>query len=474
MGEIKRLQIGLLALHWEYFDSILPPDFRQEKENLTREVVKFLSEFGNVVFAGLIDNERSGTHHAELFRQQQVNCIVVFVHMATPGAFAWETLREFRVPILIWNAHLERVIPSDYDMPDLCRKSSNVGTLMLTNVLLRNKRSFELVTGPWKDSGTRLKIGAFLRAVFAWERLRRARIGVLGGSPMAGYLDVEVDPHQLRLQIGPECIFYPRDAWIDYVLSVRDGEVDSEVETLRRDCKVVDLSEPELKRSVRVALALERLVAAESLDACTINCHSDFFRHDERVGVVACLGASRLTTAGKAIACTGDILTTVAMLLGQWLGSAVLYCECDLIDYEKGVMAMANTGECDYRLREPGTEIQVLRNVHFGPGNSGLLGACHFLKIRPGRGTLVAFSPNAFARGGWSLIGASGDIEGTFHAKLIAGNCEFRFDRQPVEAAFDAWADSGATHHGALCSGDLRQEIVYLAAMIGIEGTIIA
>ena len=473
MSRIKRLQIGLLALRWEYFDSILPSDFRQEKESLTGDVVKFLSDFGDVVSAGLVENEQAGRTHAELFRQCQVDCIVVFVHMATPGAYAWEALRELRVPILIWNAHLDRTIPPGYDMPDLCRKSSNVGTLMLTNVLLRYKRVFEVVTGPWKDADIRQKIGAFLRAASVHARLRQARIGVLGGSPMAGYLDVEVDPRRLQDDIGPKCIFCSPEKWFDHVRSVPE-DIESRVDAVRREFKVMDVSDAELKRSIRVAMAMESLVADEAWDACTINCHSNFFRRDERVGVVACLGASQLTTAGTAVACTGDILTTVAMLLGKWLGSAVLYCECDLIDYDAGVMAMANTGECDYHLREPGTEIEVYSNPHFGGGNGCIHGACHSLKVRPGRATLVGFSPNEFAKGGWSLIAASGEITEGFHEKLIAGNCEFRFDRKPVEASFDAWVNAGATHHGALCTGDLRQEIGYLAKMIGIEGTIIS
>lgn len=473
MGGNKRLQIGLLALRWGYFDSILPSDFPQEKQSLTRDLVKYLSCFGDVVSAGLVENEQAGRRHAELFRQREVDCIVVFVHMATPGAYAWEALRDLRVPILIWNAHLDRTIPPDYDMPDLCRKSSNVGTLMLTNVLLRNKRVFEVVTGCWKDSDTRQKIGAFLRAASVRARLRHARIGVLGGSPMAGYLDVETDPGRLQDDIGPKCIFYSLDKWIDHVRAIPE-DVEAQVEAVQREFKVMDVSDAELKRSVRVAMALERLVADEGWDACTINCHSNFFRLEESVGVVACLGASQLTTAGTAVACTGDILTTVAMLLGKWLGSAVLYCECDLIDYDEGVMAMANTGECDYHLREPGTEIEVYSNPHFGGGNGCIRGTCHSLKVRPGRATLLGFSPNAIAKGGWSLIAASGEITERFHRKLIAGNCEFRFDRKPVEAAFDAWANAGATHHGALCTGDLREEIGYLAKMIGIEGTTIS
>lgn len=474
MGESRRLQIGLLGLYWEYFDSILPSDSHHEKERITQDLVRFLSNFGEVLSAGLVTNEEAGRRHAELFSEDHVDCVVVFPHMATPGAYAWEALRELQVPILIWNAHLERAISPDYDMPDLCRKSSNVGTLMLTNVLFRHKRPFEIVTGPWEDVRTRQRVGAFLRAASVRARLRHARIGVLGGGPMAGYLDVEVDSRQLEQEIGPKCVFYAPDVWFDYVHSVGEADVDSQVEALGRDFKVVDLSRAELKRSVRVALALEHLLEAESLDACTINCHSNYFRHDERVGIVACLGASRLTTAGKAVACTGDILTTVAMLIGEWLGSAVLYCECDLIDYENGSMAMANTGECDYRMQEPGTEIQLLRNPHFGPEDNPIQGACHFLRIRPGRATLVGLSPKAMANGGWSLMAASGDVIGTIHEKLIAGNCEFRFDCKPVEAAFDAWAKAGATHHGALCTGDLTAEINYLAKMLSIEGTIIS
>jgi L-arabinose isomerase len=86
---------------------------------------------------------------------------------------------------------------------------------------------------------------------------------------------------------------------------------------------------------------------------------------------------------------------------------------------------------------------------------------------------LIGFSPNAFARGGWSLIAAPGVIRGTIHDRLTVGNCEFEFERQPVVEAFNAWVKAGAAHHGALSTGDLREEIVLLAGMMEIEGALI-
>lgn len=137
-------------------------------------------------------------------------------------------------------------------------------------------------------------------------------------------------------------------------------------------------------------------------------------------------------------------------------------------------MAIANTGECDYTLCHRGTEIHLLPNPHFGPGGSYGQGVCHFLRIAPGAATLIGFSPNAFARGGWSLIAAPGIIRGTIHDRLTVGNCDFEFERKPVEEAFKAWAEAGATHHGAMSTGDLREEISLLAEMMEIEGAVIA
>lgn len=473
MSPKPSLRIGLLALHWGFFDTIMPPDFRREKETISWKVVEFLSAFGRVIYDGLITDEASGRRHGELFREQGVDCVVVFVHMATPGAFPWEALREFKTPILVWNAHLEATIPDSYDMPDLCRKSSNVGVLMLTNVLLRNGRRFELVTGVYDDPAPRLRVEAFLRAAAAHARLRHARIGVLGGSPIPGYLDVEVDPIRLEKELGVRCIFYPREVWLEHVEAIASKDAISLATEFKRRFKLINIKKDELERSCRVALALQHWMDEEALDAATINCHTNYFRQEPRVGVVACLAASRSTTAGRPVACTGDILTTIAMLIGKALGAAVLYCECDLIDYQKNAMAMANTGECDYTLCHREEDIHVLSNPHFGPAGTCGQGACHFLRIAPGAATLIGFSPNAFARGGWSLIAAPGVIRGTIHDRLTVGNCEFEFERQPVVEAFNAWAKAGAAHHGALSTGDLREEIILLAGMMEIEGALI-
>jgi L-fucose isomerase-like protein len=290
---------------------------------------------------------------------------------------------------------------------------------------------------------------------------------------MAGYLDVEVDHVLLEREIGPRCIFFSQEAWIGIFQEVLENDVRRLGEELRHYFAVVDLTEDELLRSARVALALERYVTLESLDAVTINCHTSYFRHNEQVAIIACFAASRLTTAGVPVACTGDILTTVAMLIGKVLGAPVLYCECDLIDYDRGVMVMANTGEADFGLCERGSRIMMVRNTHFGPGKQ-CGGGCHFLRIKPGPATLLGFSPNALTRGGWNLIAATGRILGTIHDKLMAGNCEFEFDRKPVKDAFNLWVRAGATHHGALCAGDWRREICSAAEMLGIGGEVIA
>lgn len=467
-----RPRIALISLHWEFFDSIMPATFRAEKEAVSARVAEFLGLHAKVAHSSFLTGEAEAAKLLRILRDDPPDAIVVFVHMATPGSYPWTVLQSLDVPLLIWNAHMDQEVPRDFDMAELCRRSSNVGSLMLTNVLCRNGRSFEIVTAPFDDAAARDRIAVFLRSAHVASRIRSGRIGLLGG-PMDGYLDVEIEASNLESSLGTRIVPCSLQEWKSHLDSVDDVMTEAEAAVCRDRFESVEMENGELSRSVRVALALERWMDALDLDAAAINCHTEYLRFSEDAGIAACLGASRQTTNGRPVACTGDIPTAIAMWIGKAFGAPVLYCECDAIDYAKGTMVMANTGECDYGLCKPGGRVKICPNEHFGPGGKNGQGACHFVPMASGPATLLGFSPNSTAKGGWILIAASGRIEGTFHDKLLAGNCEFRFTRQPVAAAFDSWAKAGATHHGALALGDITREIRDLADMLGIEAAII-
>src|SRR4029078_10165238 len=83
---------------------------------------------------------------------------------------------------------------------------------------------------------------------------------------------------------------------------------------------------PLLDRSMRVHRFLALLVEQERLDAIALNCHSDVLRFGEETGVVGCLASTLLWSAGVPVACTGDGVTAVPLMLAARIAGSAPYC----------------------------------------------------------------------------------------------------------------------------------------------------
>src|SRR5690348_8910409 len=134
------------------FDPVMPPEYRTQKEALAKRAAEFLAKYGEVIYPGLVVDEASGAVAGRAL-ESLADVVVVFPCMAAPPSYSWAALSHLRgIPVVIWNAHEMEEIPKDFNAVDLVRHSSNVGSIMLTNVLLRHDRKFRLVTGRWGDA----------------------------------------------------------------------------------------------------------------------------------------------------------------------------------------------------------------------------------------------------------------------------------------------------------------------------------
>lgn len=138
----SRARIGLVALYFDMFDDIMPPSFRQEKEAVGREIATMLGQLCEVDYPGIIANEAKAVEAADRWGQAGLDAIIFFPTMASPPSFSWAVARASKLPLLIWNGHLIQEIHDSFTYHDANRYSSNVGTIMVTNVFLREGRTF--------------------------------------------------------------------------------------------------------------------------------------------------------------------------------------------------------------------------------------------------------------------------------------------------------------------------------------------
>lgn len=460
----RNLRIGLLALHWGAFNPVMPPQYRQEKEHLAQQAAAVLSQHGEVIYPGLITDEESGLAAGRVF-ESRADVVVVFPCMAAPPSFAWAALAGLgNTPLVIWNAHLLNAIPEGFDATDLVRHSSNVGSVMLTNVLVREGRAFRLVTGPWNDEHVKAEVLRVVRAGAAASQLRRTRLGVLG-EVIPGYLNLVIDRKALKRDLGVEIVEISQEELTGSFQTVSVEDQRAALEEMRL-WSVKDVAETDQTKSARLAVALDRLVEKYHLDGGTVNCRSPYFLSNPEIGIVACYAVSRLMQRGKPFTCTGDVPTAIAAVILKLLGAQAQWCECNVIDYQDDYMLLTDTGEGDPWIAQDFRCIEVIPNTRF---NKSGCGACLRFQFRTGPATLLGFSPGLKEVSPWSLIIARGEIIGKHFPNLGVPNMGFRFGGATATKAFTSWCVNGATHHGVVTSGDYVKSLSDVADFLGIN-----
>jgi L-arabinose isomerase len=377
------------------------------------------------------------------------------------------------VPVVIWALHETGLVDGGFDHASITTQGATVGAPMLSNLLSRADRPFELILARRTDPAGRARVGEALRLAGVARRIARSRLGRIG-RPLDGYAHVDVDDAALRAATGIELVAVDPDEVVEHYRAVTDADIAAlEAETRRDWTFDADLTEGEsLARSLRAALALEAVVDEHGLDGGAFNCHVPQFRFGDEIGIAPCWALGRLTSGGRPFTCTGDIVTAVAMLTTKRLGGAAVYQEIEAIDYASGEVVIANSGEHDLAWLAPGARPRLQRNDWFC-GQDAHCGVCAAFEPAPGPATLVGFTPHPHARGGFRYIVARGELTERTFPETGTVNGAFRFRDGPVEAAWARWAAAGVNHHSSATPGDLSADVSTVAGHLGIEAVLV-
>lgn len=311
--------------------------------------------------------------------------MLVLQTMAAPPSHALALLDAFpSAAVVVWALQPDAGLPAVVDHTAITAQGATVGAPMLTNVLSRRGRPFDLVLGRERELPAER-----VRAALVAGRLRRARLGRVG-NPLEGYLHVDVDDEALRAATGITAVRLAPAEVLERYRAVPGRRLRELRDELGGWDVAVDGDA--LERSLRVAAAIEELVADHGLDAGAINCHVPELRFSDEIGVTPCYGLGRSTSAGVPWTCTGDAVTAVAMLTTKLLGGSAVYCEIETVDHATGEVVLANSGEHDLSWLRRGERPGLRPNAWFC-GVDPRCGACAVFPGQPGPATLVGFTP---------------------------------------------------------------------------------
>ena len=218
--------------------------------------------------------------------------------------------------------------------------------------------------------------------------------------------------------------------------------------------------------SARVAVGLDRLVADFELDALTYYYRGVGGNVAERISSALITGNSLLTARGVPAAGEGDLKTNVAMLLLDRLGAGGSYTEFYGLDFDDGFILMGHDGPGHLAIADGRPVARALRLYH-GKAGAGL---SIEMKVRLGPVTILGLTQTADGR--LKLLAAEGESIAGPTFRIGNTNTRIRFSRRPAEF-FDDWCGQGPTHHVALGIGHQVGRLRKVAALLGLELTVV-
>lgn len=409
-----------------------------------------------VAWQGLIDSPSAGIDAAIAVAALEVDVVIIAQTMAAPPSHAMAALERLEQPLIVWGIQNSRSIPDDFDESHITSLGATVGTPMLTNVLQRAGRVYELHLSAFGDTSASALVAGLARAGSTATRLSVSRMARIG-EPIPGYACVDVADDLLQDAIGVDVIRVEPEAIRERFHQVTEGDLDRRTDETNRQFDVRSDSDADLRRSLRLALALESLDDELNIDFGAMNCHVPEIRFDADIGVTPCFGLGQETSRGIPYTCSGDVLTAVAMFIGRSLSGAALYHEIEAVDFETGEVALANSGEHDLGWCGAGTRPRVEPNAWFkGDPHTGV--SARF-ELPEGHATLIGFTEHPDEASGFRFIVAEGQISGrALHSSPTVGGL-FRFESGPVGEAWERWANAGVNHHSAVSPGHLAHQI---------------
>ena len=469
-----RPRVGVVHPYWTLWEHTAGPTFRADRMALAHSVAADLADTIDPVAVVEIASAEDGAAVGRRFADLDVEVVLVLQTMAVPAAWTMAAIDALPgVPVVVWALHETGLVDGGFDHGSITTQGATVGAPMLSNLLSRADRPFELVLARRSDEAGLGRVRAALRLAGIARGIARSRLGRIG-RPVDGYAHVDVDDGALRAATGIELVAVDPDEVVERYREIADADVRALEADVRRDWTVeADVAEAEsLDRSLRAALAIEAVVDAHGLDGGAFNCHVPQFRFGEPIGIAPCWGLGRLTSGGRPFTCTGDIVTAVAMLTTKRLGGAAVYHEIEAIDYATGEVVIANSGEHDLAWLADGERPRLQRNDWFC-GKDPHCGVCAAFEPDPGPATLVGFTPHPRSRGGFRYVVARGELTSRRFPETGTVNGAFRFADGPVEAAWGRWASAGVNHHSSATPGDLAADVVAVAGHLGIDAVVV-
>jgi len=470
------VKIGLFSIgldtYWGQFEGL-----RDRLEGYRTDIENKIRQPGiQVISAGLVDNADKAALAAEKFASEGVELIFLYVSTYALSSTVLPVVQQAGVPVVVLNLQPDWAI--DYkafnEMKDRGKMTGEwlawcqaCSMPEISNVFHRSGMPFHQVTGTLNDPQAFRAINEWAEAARVAHDLRNSRLGILGHY-YNGMLDVYSDPTRVTTTFGTYVQHLEISELALHRKQVTEQEVKAKLKEFREKFEVIDeCSAPELERAALTACALDRLVRSNRLGALAYYYEGTPGSEEEDIMTSVIAGNSLLTANHVPVAGECEVKNAMAMKIMDLFDAGGSFSEFYLMDFKEDVVLLGHDGPGHIAIAQGKPILKPLGVYHGKPGH----GLSVEMKVKNGPVTLLSVVQ---ARdGSYSLLAAEGEsVEGPI---LEIGNTNSRYKFPMGSKAFvEAWNEAGPAHHCAIGTGHIAGKLKKLAAILGMEMTLVA
>lgn len=455
-------KIGFIGLTAELYDKNLPELMDSLKE-FSQEFKLILEKIAEVVYFPLVCGKEKMEETFSIFKKENVDGAVLVFLSYSPSFSILPALKEYPLPILIWNTQKIKEITSGFSQENLLNNHGMHGVQDLCSVLKREGISFSLITGHFLDEKVQEKVKSWCKAAQAVSTLKQINIGRIGGT-FKDMGDFSVESEVLTEGLGPRIKEISFSSLAKRVKEIKKEDAEHCIEEDRKKFLVdKNLKRETHFRSAKLELALRRVVKEENLSALAIN----FSAFDSSAGVetVPFLGISKLLGEGLGYGGEGDIYSATVVYLLQLLAGKANFVEMFTTDYKNNCILMNHMGESNPQMAKRNFPIRMIQD-------DLSLSACLptgvlSFTLEPGEATLLNLRVSSEKK--LEFILTQGDVVDKPPLKNIPSPHFIFKPRMNIEEFLTRYSLYGGTHHSALCYGNLSEEIKYVSEISGVS-----
>ena len=465
------LRIGLAGLglqaYWSQFDGLE----ERLRSYLGTVQEKIEGSERTVINLGLIDSHGKAMSAGHACRQQDVDILVVYITTYALSSLILPVILRAKVPVVLLNLQPEAAI--DYDrLNRMGSRTAMTGEWLaycsscpvpeIANVLRRLDIPFHQITGILhNDPDCWAELEEWLTAAAIAKVFSHSRMGLMGHY-YSGMLDIATDLVQVGGRFGTHIEIIEVDQLSGMRREVTKPQTAAKVEEFYNFFVVdEDCALEELDRAATTAVALDRMVEANSLDMLAYYYMGSGIAENENTMSSIILGTSLLTGKGVPVAGEYEIKNVLAMKIMDALGAGGSFTEYYAMDFNDDLVLMGHDGPGHALIAQDRIRVRPLRVYHGKVGR----GLSVEMAVKHGPVTLLSIVEDKDK--GFSLLAAEGESVAGPILEIGNTNSRYRFSlgaRKFVEA----WNAYGPAHHCAIGIGHWGSQLRKVAELMDL------